>query len=121
VANIAAEVEARTIGARVHQPALEPGRSNLADELYGLEPLPAGPFDGSAFVLWDSGPIRQTGGQTVGTDAAPAQETPPRAGQDPHELPRRAPAAQLQKSLFLRRGGLVVDTCDGGPCKSLPW
>jgi hypothetical protein len=121
VANIAAEVEARTIGARVHQPALEPGRSNLADELYGLEPLPAGPFDGSAFVLWDSGPIRQVDGQTVGTDAAPAQETPPRAGQDPHELPRRAAAAQLQKSLFLRRGGLVVDTCDGGPCKSLPW
>ena len=54
------------------------------------------------------------------TPPAPTTNTPNRAGPDPHGSPRKTPAAQLQKSEFLRIGGSVVDTCDGGPCHSLP-
>jgi hypothetical protein len=35
---------------------------------------------------------------------------------DPHECPRRQPAARLQKSELLKNGGAVIDACAGGPC-----
>ncbi len=38
----------------------------------------------------------------------------------PHGRPRATPAAQLQKSEFLRPDGAVVDTCAGAPCLSAP-
>lgn len=116
VANVSAEVEARTIGARIHQPALAPGRHHdeqLPEDpdnqaYFGIEPLPAGPWDGSALVVWDSG-----------TPTPPTGIVPPRSpefGKDPHETPRCMPEARVQKSEFLRSGGAVIDVCGGGPC-----
>jgi hypothetical protein len=35
-------------------------------------------------------------------------------GGDPHECPRRQPAARTQKSEFLKTGGTVVETCAVG-------
>ncbi len=116
VANVAAEVQARSLGARIHQPALAPGRHHDEqlpgdpdnEAYYALDPLPAGPYDGSAIVIWDSG-----------TPTPPTAVTPPRAGKDPHETPRRDPNAQLQKSEFLKTGGAVIDVCSGAPCTAV--
>ncbi|MBA2349636.1 MAG: hypothetical protein H0V81_15220, partial [Solirubrobacterales bacterium] len=128
VADVSAEVQARTIGARVHRPGLEPLRRRFTfDPAFG-HPDPSGspqPFSlldslgapgysasGSGIVFWDIGPPRE-GGQ--GTPAPPAANLPPRVGRDPHEAPRNAVAARAQKSAFLRDGGRIVDVC-AGPC-----
>jgi hypothetical protein len=105
VANITTEVESRTIGAHVYQPALAPGRHSDVDPYYGIPAIPSFPFDGSAMVVWDSG-----------TPTPPITNTPPRAGSDPHSRPRSTPAARLQKSEFLKASGAVVDVCGGAPC-----
>ncbi|MGZ4270733.1 MAG: hypothetical protein ACXVFN_07380 [Solirubrobacteraceae bacterium] len=106
-----AEVEARTIGARVHQPALAAGRSPQRNPLWGIAPLPSGRNGGSAIVFWDAG---------AGVVAPPPLvNQPPRVGPDPHEFPRSTPAARQQKSDFLQAGGAVVDTCGGAPCRSV--
>ncbi len=120
VANIAAETEARTIGAAVRTPYVDPGRSPYTtNSPFGLGPIGFFPYDGSAITMWDSGPIRQVNGATVGTDVPPTTNTPPADGQDPHELPRRTPADQDMKSAFLSVGGRVIDTCGGAPCHSV--
>ncbi|MBA2626235.1 MAG: hypothetical protein H0U89_11615 [Acidimicrobiia bacterium] len=105
VANVTAEVEARTIGAAARQPALAPGRHSDVEPLWRIPAIPAYPYDGSAVVYWDSG-----------NPPPPPTNIAPRDGEDPHEKPRRQPAARLQKSAFLRTGGAVVDTCGGVPC-----
>jgi hypothetical protein len=105
VANITTEVQARTIGAHVYQPALAPGRHSDVDPYYGIPAIPGFPFGGSALVVWDSG-----------TPTPPITNTPPRAGSDPHSRPRSTPAARLQKSEFLKVDGAVVDVCGGAPC-----
>jgi hypothetical protein len=106
-----AEVEARTIGARVHQPAFTPGRSPQKNPLWGISALPSGPYAGSGIVFWDAG------ASTVA--APPLTNQPPRTGPDPHSFPRSTPAAREQKSQFLRAGGAVVDVCGGQPCASV--
>ncbi len=55
VANVTAEIEARTIGARAFQPALAAGRSPDVTPLWGIAPIPSYPWKGSAIVYWDSG------------------------------------------------------------------
>ena len=125
VANVSAEVEARSMGARIHQPALAPGRH--FDELlpgdptnkayFGIDPLPAGPYDGSAIVVFDSGtPTPPTG---ILPPRGPTDSPPGPYGEDPHETPRRDPNAQLQKSEFMKSGGTVIDTCGGAPCTAI--
>jgi hypothetical protein len=108
VANVSADVEARTIGARIFQPALAPGRSPDVEPYWGIRAIDRFPWPGSAMVIWDSG-----------TPASPLVNLPPTEpefGSDPHSRPRATPAAQLQKSEFLRDDGAVVDTCGGAPC-----
>ena len=107
-----AEVEARTIGASIHQPALAPGRSPQNDPFWGIPAIKTYPFAGSAIVVWDSGAAR------VGRP--PLGDVPNRAGQDPHEDPRATPAARAQKSEFLKPDGRVVDVCAGKPCQAVP-
>jgi hypothetical protein len=105
VANVTAEVEARTIGASVRWPALAPGRHTDVNPYFGIPHIGGFPFAGSAMVLWDTG-----------IPAPPVTNTPPREGQDPHSAPRNSPLARRQKSEFLRIGGGVIDVCDGAPC-----
>jgi hypothetical protein len=122
VAQVAAEVEARTIGARLRTPAIDPGRSFDRVPFFGIRPIPRYPFGGSALVIWDSGPLRPDGmGGLIGTPPAPVTNTPPRVGQDPHEHPRREASARLQKSEFLKIDGRVIDVCDGHPCYAGGW
>jgi hypothetical protein len=116
-----AEFMARTMGAKLREPALEPGRHPDSNPYFGLEPIPAGDYTGSALVIWDDGPV---GGGALdgGTAPPPIDNTAPFEpdfGEDPHELPRRDSNAQAQKSAFLMPDGegKFVDTCDTSlPC-----
>jgi hypothetical protein len=122
VANVAAEVEARTIGARLRTPAIDPGRSFDRVPFFGIPPIGRFPYQGSAFVIRDTGPLRSDGaGGLIGTPPAPITNTPPREGQDPHSAPRSDPSARVQKSEFLRIGGSVVDVCGTRPCYAGGW
>jgi hypothetical protein len=107
-----ADVEARTIGASIHVPILAAGRSPQAKPSFGIPPIGAYPFPGSAIVYWDAGPARVA--------APPLTNTPNRDLEDPHEYPRRTPAARQQKSDFLKPGGGVNDPCGGAPCVAAP-
>jgi hypothetical protein len=120
VSDTTAEVEARTIGARAYRPALDPGRSPWP-RLQLIRSIGSFPFDGSAIVFWDTGPVRTVGTETEGTSAPPQTNTPNRTGDDPHENPRSTPSARTQKSEFLKVGGRVVDVCGGRPCYAAPY
>jgi hypothetical protein len=120
VSDTTAEVEARTIGARAYQPALDAGRSPWP-RLQLIPRIGSYPFDGSAIVFWDTGPVRTVGAETEGTSAPPQTNTPNRTGDDPHENPRSTPSARTQKSEFLKVDGRVVEVCGGRPCYAAPY
>ncbi|MFA1547366.1 hypothetical protein [Actinomadura chokoriensis] len=107
VAPVAAEVQARTIGARVHAPAVTPGRSPDTVPYWGI-PVFGSSYDGSAMIVWDSG-----------SPAPPLTNTPPTQGRDPHSDPRNNADARRQKATFLKTG-TVMDVCRGGPCVITP-
>ena len=118
VANITAETEARTIGARGLYPPLVKGRYGAyTDPFWGIAPIPgrAFPYDGSGITLFDTGPVRTVApGAPQGTNPPPVDDLPNRSGDDPHEAPRRAPWGQVQKSDFLSFGGRVTNPQPGG-------
>ena len=105
VANVATEIEARTIGASIHQPAIAAGRSYEVTPYVFIPAIPSYPFNGSALIVWDSG-----------ADTPPITNTAPSTGNDPHSDPRNSVAGRNQKSEFLRTGGDVIDVCSGAPC-----
>ena len=106
VANISAEVEARSAGARFLQTALPPGRhwaDGAGDRLFGFEPFdvaPDGsllPHTGSALVHWDSA-----------NPTPPSANIPPEHNdEDPHSDPRKDPLGMVQKDTFYRTGQIV--------------
>jgi hypothetical protein len=104
VTNVSAEVEARTIGAPLMQPALEDGKHWEADPFF--TPTADYPRWGSATVYWDSG-----------NATPPNANIPAEHDGDPHEDPRREPGGALQKDVFLHTG-LVIDVCDGQPYRT---
>ncbi|MBM4268677.1 MAG: hypothetical protein FJ144_19040 [Deltaproteobacteria bacterium] len=108
VANVATEVAARTIDARVREPALRPGRSSAVQPFYGMEPVPSYPWPGSALVVWD-----------FGTPPPPDENVPPREGEDPHGKASEVPEVLVLVSEYLRTGGALVDVCGGVPCTTL--
>jgi hypothetical protein len=106
VANVTTEVEARTLGLSIYQPALAPGRHSDVNPYFGIPAIASFPFDGSALVVWDSG-----------TPTPPTTNTPNFGGSDPHGKPRSQVTARTQKSNFLQApGGAVIDVCGGAPC-----
>jgi hypothetical protein len=104
VTNVAADVEARTIGAAVYRPALGAGRHADVEPYWGLPSAIEG-STGSAMVIWDSG-----------TPTAPTSNTPNRGGSDPHGRPRSQVSARVQKSAFMSEGGYFLDVCNDAPC-----
>jgi hypothetical protein len=107
VANVASDVEARSIGAST---AELPARSNDKTPLFGIPRITTYPFKGSAAVVyWDGGNQ---------TPLAPVTNTPPRGGADPHSFPRKTPAARQQKSDWLSPNGSLTDVCGGLPCRT---
>ena len=122
VTNFAAEVEARTIGARVLQTALMSGRHwtvapTLRMELFpgGLRSFPVDssgailPWDGSALVYFDAGNL-----------PPPNANIPAfKVGNDPHEIPRRDPHGADQKNTFWQTGQ-ILDVWNGEPYLACP-
>ncbi|MGH2985525.1 MAG: hypothetical protein ACRDLO_02415 [Solirubrobacterales bacterium] len=116
-----AEVEARTIGASIHDPVVYAGRWPGVDVAWGIPRIAGYPFTGSAMVYWDSGPPRPDPGdptEVIGTDPPPLTNTPNRSGADPHGDPRVAPGEMQMVSDFLRPDAVshITDTCNGAPC-----
>ena len=130
VANVTAEVEARTIGAAVYEPALDPTdgdpqnvdpgadmRHWEADPFLGIPTVSGFPFDGSALVYWDGGPLGFDGldGDNPDGAATPPDENipprPPMFGQDPHSYPRNDVKARAQKAAFLALNGQLQNPC----------
>ncbi len=117
VANVAADVEARSIGASAYRPALFGGRSPDVTPLFGIPTAPQSGFTGSAIVYWDGGPLGRTvNGQERGTPSPPTGNVPPREGRDPHSYPRSDAKARAQKAEFLKVGGTLSSPCGLGPC-----
>ena len=114
VSMYAAAVEARTIGASAHEPALDLSTNRARDRnlFFGIPAIGHYPFRGSAIVIWDGGPGRVQPPPLANTRAGGQRPT----NQDPHEFVRSTPAARVQKSDFLAPNGAVVDVCGGKPC-----
>ncbi len=113
VSMYAAAVEARTIGASSHQPALDlnTNRSRDRNLFEGIPAIGHYPFKGSAIVIWDGGP-----GLVQPPPVANVAPEDTSTNQDPHEFVRSSPLARVQKSDFLQPNGAVVDVCGGKPC-----
>jgi hypothetical protein len=113
VSNYAAEVMARTIGARTNRGFLARGRHWGVQPGWGLQRFGSS-WNGSALVYWDSGTLPPPLG-----NIPPAKGDTPGA-HDPHSDPRSTYLARVQKGLFLRPNGIVVDVCKGRPCLGRP-
>jgi hypothetical protein len=111
VANVAAEVEGRTIGARLHVPAAPEGLHWANEPAFGFrtwEPARTGPLVGeSVLVYWFS--------TDRGLTTPPNGNEPPRTGEDPHSDPRKDKEASRQVAHFLLTG-TVIDVCGGVAC-----
>jgi hypothetical protein len=123
VTNWATIVEARTIGARLRAPTLEPFRRQ-GDAFYGIEPIDAYPATGSELLVADVGPLRTVDGRTKGTPPPPVANVPNREGVDPH-----GPDASEQRyyrthvGAFLQpdAGSRLTAVCDEHPCHLDGW
>ncbi len=108
VAQVSLEIEARTIGARVHRPFVAPGRTLDVEPAWGLRTIPHFPYRGTSYFLWDTG-----------SPLSPTTNSPPREGHDPHDDTPRQPAVLDLKDAFWH--GSVLDVCNGGPCVGVPY
>jgi hypothetical protein len=120
VADLTPLIMARTFGAPIRKPVLDPGRSALSNPWYGLKRLKL-PNTGSGMVWWDVGPERAVGTAVEGTPAPPTGNVPPRLGRDPHGAPRGEVSARVQKSEFLKLRGRIVEVCGSKPCYARGW
>jgi hypothetical protein len=121
VTNFQSDVEARTIGASTHTPVLDPGRWPDYDILWNVPAITSYPFDGSAVVYGDIGPVRSNPSpppDSIGVPPPPFTNTPNRDGEDPHGAPRGAPLALQLISDFLKPNGAVTNPCGASPCYS---
>lgn len=128
VANVTTQVEARTIGAPLRQPALDTNRlpSGFDEPFYGQDTLGSlsGPAaDGNGMFIWDIGPKRMD--PTLhGTDPPPITNTAPNDsfGIDPHDTVIRASnLIRAQIADFLKVNGKITDPCGLTPCYAAGW
>ncbi|HEX3562721.1 MAG TPA: hypothetical protein VHU24_07795 [Solirubrobacterales bacterium] len=129
VSNLAGETEARTIGADVETPALDPGRHWDVDPFLDIPAISSYPFNSSpggsaALVYYDGGPLGFDGNQDCtdgtppvtyhGTAPAPTVELPPNPtsvyGCDPHSYPRQSLDGVTQAASWLQPSGFI-DQC----------
>ncbi|MFL5845375.1 MAG: hypothetical protein ACJ762_11825 [Solirubrobacteraceae bacterium] len=109
VANFATEVEARTIGAPVRTPMIDPGRAGDYPIGFGVPRLGTLPRSGSALVWMDPG---------TQTPAPPLQNLPPSTGVDPHGIGGDSAAVRELVATYLRPGGaLTAQACGGEVCR----
>ena len=124
VANVATEAEARTIGAPLRQPALDPtGRppgfeQPFFPDLPTLGDLAGAAANGNGMFVWDIGPKRDEGGTIFGTDPPPITNTAPNDsfGVDPHDTVINTSAAiRHQIADFIKPDGQITDPCGSHP------
>lgn len=120
VTNLAAEVYARTISAKLRTPALSVGRANPFQMFWGITDGGASAFSGNAMLMMDSGPVRTVGGASVGTPAPPVENLPPDIGEDPHGLGGGTAEIRRIVSAYIRTGTLPT-SCSGLPCGIGGW
>ena len=112
VSNVAAEVEARTVGARLRTPAFGEANPHWSiDPMFGFRTARYGTRAArqgqSVLTYWYSADRDNT--------VPPTGNVPSSSGDDPHGDPRKDNAASDQVARFLRTGRLI-DVCDGQPC-----
>lgn len=103
VADVAAEVEARTIGAALLPTSLAEGRHWSTDPTFGLDTW-SEETGGSALVYFDSGNLVPPNGNLP----------PAHVGSDPHGHPRGDHLGGIQRRHFFDTG-VIVDVRDGDP------
>ncbi len=110
VANLSAEVEARTIGARRIPTDLPVCRHWAVDPQFGFEPNDPSVREPAVLAYFDSGTPTPPNGNVA----------PEGLGDDPHGDPRKDPAAHEQKMEFFRTGR-VVDVAAGTHATTDRW
>ena len=121
VTHTSAEIMARTMGIPLHQLALVEGRHHDVNPYVEQMAISTYPTQGSALVFFDGGPGPNDAWEDTGTPVPPTQNLPPRAGNDPHERPRRDPGAMAQISAFMTPQSTVINVCGPGPCLVDGW
>ena len=106
VANVATETEARTIGARLHEPALAPGRSAESQPFWDLATFHA-PSGSPALFVWDTGVPPAAARPTGRRPERPRSRTTRRRARSPPSGPR---------CTRFFTSGQVTDPCGSGPC-----
>ncbi len=119
VSNWATEVMARTVGAQIRKPELDPGRSPLRVPFWGIPAIDSFPFAGSALMVADVGPMREGG---KGTTPPPVENRANDQGVDPHGPDQSETLeGQFQIAQFLSPESLVVAICGDRPCYLDGW
>jgi hypothetical protein len=126
VTNWASEIEARTIGAQLREPVLDPGRYPGPTPYWGIQRIRSFPFNGpAAMVVGDLGPLRACpndgvtvcSGAFAGTPPLPLENVANTAGVDPHG-PDWATTTEGEAAIgqWLQPHGFLPAVCDGHPC-----
>ncbi|MBO0814674.1 MAG: hypothetical protein J2P30_05920, partial [Actinobacteria bacterium] len=131
VTNWASEIEARTIGARLREPLLDPGRYPGPTPYWGIRPIHSFPFTGpAAVVVGDLGPLRPCpndgvtvcNGSLAGTPPPPLDNNANTQGVDPHG-PDWAASSEGEAAIaqWLAPHGFLPAVCDDHPCYMAGW
>ena len=124
VSNVAAEVEARTIGAKLYDPAVNQGRHWDVDPFMGITQAAPPITSGNTAVYYDGGPPSFNGTIGQGSLVEPAMNVPPRPqwgyGGDSHYFPWQSPDGRAHESSFLAGNGIAA-CASGSYCYSNGW
>jgi hypothetical protein len=118
VTNWATDVLARTVGASIRVPEVDPGRHPAGSNAYwGIPTITSYPFSGSAMVVGEIGPLRTEDGRTKGTTPPPVENVPNRPGVDPHGPDwSETPDGYLAIATFLSPFSYLPAVCGDHPC-----
>ncbi|MEI6447010.1 MAG: hypothetical protein WCO96_03905 [Actinomycetes bacterium] len=142
VSNLAAEVYARTIGAKLRTPAISTGRGGPFNWFWGITNGGSVDISGNAMLMMDTGPARPldcnllacavlnptvatdpckgTGKGCKGTPPPPVGNEPPAFGQDPHGVGGDSAEIRRIVSTYVRTG-VLPSGCGGKPCGIGGW
>jgi len=130
VANVSAEIAARTAGIPIRVPAVDDPGSGRVEPPFAMDTVKAGEDATSLLIYWDAGTLPAPLGGISPDMAEPwiSECEPGSAGDrsvanaacaDPHEFPRRTPDAQRQRNDFFATG-IISDVCGPDPCRTEP-
>jgi hypothetical protein len=114
---------ARTVGASIRLPAVDPGRHPAgANAYWGIPVIGSYPFAGNAMVVGEIGPLRIEDGEEKGTTPPPLDNVPNRSGVDPHGPDwSEQPDGYLAIGTFLSPLGWLPAVCGTAPCYLDGW